>query len=102
MNIIEITKENFNDEVLNCTKPVLVDFWASWCGPCQMIAPTIQEIADEMENVKVCKINVDQEQELARQFAVMSIPTLCVFNGGNIVNKNVGVMSKNDIIAMLS
>ena len=79
MSAIHINKENFQQEVLHSDKPVLVDFWASWCGPCQMVLPIMDEIADERSDIKVCKINVDEQKELARQFRVMSIPTLAVF-----------------------
>ena len=78
MSAIHINKENFQQEVLHSDKPVLVDFWASWCGPCQMVLPIMDEIADERSDIKVCKINVDEQKELARQFRVMSIPTLAV------------------------
>ena len=96
-----ITKENFESEVLKSDKPVLVDFWAAWCGPCKMLSPVIDEIADERSDIKVGKINVDEQPELASQFAVMSIPTLIVFKNGEIANKAIGVQSKDAILSML-
>lgn len=101
MKAIHVTKETFESEVLNAKVPVLVDFWASWCGPCQMIAPTLDEIADEFDSVKICKINVDEQGELARQFAVLSIPTLLVFNEGKVTNKSLGAIPKDDILDIL-
>lgn len=96
-----ITKENFESEVLKSDKPVLVDFWAAWCGPCKMLSPVIDEIADERSDIKVGKINVDEQPELASQFAVMSIPTLIVFKNGEIANKSIGVQPKGTILSML-
>ncbi|HHW45701.1 MAG TPA: thioredoxin [Clostridiales bacterium] len=99
---IEITKENFEEEVIKSDIPVLVDFWAAWCGPCRMIAPTIEELADELDGVvKVGKVDVDAQPELAYQFNVMSIPTLIVFKNGKVANQNVGLISKADIKKML-
>ena len=99
---ITITKENFEQEVLKSDIPVLVDFWAVWCGPCQMVAPTLAEIAEEKEGVlKVGKVNVDEQPELARQFGIMSIPTMIVFKGGEPAAKTVGVQSKEDILKLL-
>ena len=96
-----ITKENFESEVLKSDKPVLVDFWAAWCGPCKMLSPVIDEIAEEKSDIKVGKINVDEQPELASQFAVMSIPTLIVFKNGEIANKAIGVQPKDAILSML-
>ena len=101
MAALKITKDNFQAEVLEAKETVLVDFWASWCGPCKMIGPIIDQIADERSDVKVCKINVDDEQELAVQFKVMSIPTLLVFKDGKVVNQSLGAKPKAAILAML-
>lgn len=102
MATIKITKHNFDQEVLNSKEPVLLDFWASWCGPCRMVAPTVEEISVEMEGTaKVGKINVDEESELASKFRVMSIPTLMVMKEGKISATSVGVKPKKDILRML-
>ena len=101
MAALKITKDNFQAEVLEANGTVLVDFWASWCGPCKMIGPIIDQIADERSDVKVCKINVDDEPELAAKFRVMSIPTLLVFKGGEVVNQSMGAKPKTAILAML-
>ena len=101
MAAITITKDNFEQEVLKSDVPVLVDFWASWCGPCHMVSPIIEEIADQAEGFKVGKVNVDEEDEIAMQFGIMSIPTLLVFKDGEVANKSVGVASKEQILALL-
>ena len=101
MAALKITKDNFQAEVLDAKGTVLVDFWASWCGPCKMIGPIIDQIADERTDIKVCKVNVDEEQELAVQFKVMSIPTLLVFKEGKVVNQSLGAKPKAAILAML-
>lgn len=101
MSEITITKENFEAEVLRSDKPVLVDFWATWCGPCRMIAPVLSEIARERSDVKVGKINVDDQPDLANEFRIASIPTLLLFRGGQVVNQMVGVRPKATIEAML-
>ena len=101
MAAIKITKENFQTEVLDAKGTVLVDFWASWCGPCKMIGPIIDQIADERNDVKVCKINVDEEPELAAKFKVMSIPTLVVFKDGQVATQSLGAKPKAAILALL-
>lgn len=101
MAALHITKENFEQEVLNSDKTVLIDFWAAWCGPCQMLLPVIEELAGEVTNAKICKINVDEQQELAAQFKVMTIPTLIVIKDGKVVNTSVGVKPKTAILEMI-
>ncbi len=101
MSAMKITKENFDEIVMNSDKPVLLDFWAPWCGPCRAVSPVIDEIARERQDIRVCKINVDEEAELASRFGVMSIPTLAVMKDGKIISKTVGAHSKSQILAML-
>ena len=101
MSAMNIDKYNFENEVMNSDKPVLLDFWASWCGPCRMVSSVIDEIAGERSDIKVGKINVDEQPELARQFGVMSIPTLIVMKNGQIVSKAAGARPKNAILALL-
>ena len=101
MATVTITKSNFNTEVLSSDKPVLLDFWAAWCGPCRMVGPIVEEISNENPNVKVGKINVDEEPELAQQFGVMSIPTLVVIKDGKVVNQAVGARPKAAILEMI-
>lgn len=98
--ITTITKENFESEVLKADKPVLVDFWASWCGPCRMLSPTVDEIAEEHPEIKVCKINIDDEAELAIRHGVMSVPTLMIFKNGEITQTAVGVRPKEEILSL--
>lgn len=101
MSYVTLTKDNFVQEVLRSDQPVLVDFWAPWCGPCQALASTIDEIAQEQSGVKVGKVNVDNEPELARQYRIMSIPTLMVFRDGEAARREVGGRSKEEILEML-
>ena len=101
MAAIEITKENYEAEVLQSDKPVLLDFWASWLGPCQMVSPVIEQIGEENDSIRVGKVNVDEQGELTMQFRVVSIPTLVVMKGGEEVNRIVGAASKGVILAML-
>ena len=101
MSAININKANFQNEVMNSDKPVLLDFWAPWCGPCRMVVPIVEEIARERSDIKVGKINVDENPELAGQFGVMSIPTLVVMKDGKIVNQSMGAKPKRAILAML-
>ena len=97
MAIIDLTKENFQAEVTKSDKPVLVDFWAVWCGPCQMMAPILHELEAEMPDVQIGKVNVDEQMDLARQFRVVSIPTLIIFKNGQEVRRMVGVTSKEEL-----
>lgn len=101
MSVIQINQENFAQEVLHSDKPVLLDFWASWCGPCRMVGPIVEEIAQERQDIKVGKVNVDEERQLAAQFQIMSIPTLMVIRDGKIVKQAVGARPKEQILAML-
>ena len=101
MAVITITKENFEQEVLRSDKPVLLDFWASWCGPCRMLSPIVDEVAEERTDVKVGKVNVDQQPELAGEFGVMSIPTLLVFEQGKLVRQAVGARPKAAVLDLL-
>ena len=101
MAAIVITKENFNSEVLKAEGTVLVDFWATWCGPCRMLSPIVDEVASEHPDVKVGKINVDEQPELAQQFGIMSIPTLMVFRGGQAAAVKVGVTPKEELLKLL-
>ena len=101
MSILNITKENFEAEVLNSDKPVLLDFFATWCGPCRMVGPILEEIAQENESIKVCKIDVDQDPELANRFKVSSIPLLVVMQDGKVVNQALGTKPKDQILKLL-
>jgi thioredoxin 1 len=98
MSVVNITVENFEAEVVNSDKPVLVDFWASWCGPCQMLSPLVDQVAEEVTSVKVGKVNVDEQPDLAVKFGVMSIPMLILFENGEAVKKSVGAVPKSQIL----
>lgn len=101
MSIIHINENNFETEVLNSDKPVLLDFFATWCGPCQMVGPILEEIAEERSDIKVAKIDIDEQMALARRFRVMSVPTLVVMKNGEVVNKSVGAKPKSAILEMI-
>lgn len=101
MKTHNVTSHNFQEEVLNSTQPVLLDFWASWCGPCRMVSPIVDEIAEEHPELVVGKVNVDEEGELAQAFGVMSIPTLVVLRDGKVVNQSVGAKPKAQILALV-
>ena len=101
MAVTVVTKENFAQEVLQSDKPVLIDFWASWCGPCRMLSPIVDQVAEQHSEVKVGKIDIDAQPELANQFGVMSIPTLIVFRNGQKVNESVGLIPKENVEALL-
>lgn len=102
MAVISVTADNFEQEVLKTEGIVMVDFWAAWCGPCKMLSPIVDQIAEEHPEIKVCKVNIDEEPSLAIDYKVMSIPTLLVFKNGERVNMSIGVQSKSDIEAMLA
>ena len=102
MSAVNIDLHNFQEEVLNSDKPVLLDFWAPWCGPCRMVVPMVEQIARERPDIKVGKINIDQEYELAREFGIMSIPTLMVMKDGRVVRQSTGAMPKNQILELLN
>lgn len=101
MSVIELSKKNFHKEVIESDRPVLIDFWASWCGPCKRLSPVVDEIAEEVAHVKICKINVEDESELAEQFHVMSLPTLVLMRDGEVSQSSVGVQPKKQILKML-
>lgn len=102
MSHITITKENFEKEVVNNSKPVLIDFWAGWCGPCKMLSPILDQIASEQDDVIIAKVNVDEQPELSTTFGIMSIPTLIFFNKGAVVGKEIGLQSKEKILKLIS
>lgn len=101
MSVIDVKTADFETEVLKSDKTVLVDFWAVWCGPCRMLSPVVDQIAEENPDIKVCKVNVDEEQQLAIKYGVMSIPTLLVFKGGELVNQSVGVIPKEEVLNLI-
>lgn len=101
MSVIHLTKENFKEEVLDSKVPVFVDFWATWCGPCQMAGPIVEEMAGEVTDAKICKVDVDKEPELARQYRVMSIPTFLVFKDGEVVKRDMGAKPKSELMSLL-
>ena len=101
MSVLHITKDTFEQEVLHSDKPVLLDFWADWCGPCRRVGPVLDVIAEERPDIKVCKINVDQEGDLAASFHVTSIPTLVVIKNGEVTNRTMGALPKHQILALL-
>ncbi len=101
MAVVKVSKDNFEQEVLQSDKPVLVDFWAAWCGPCKMLSPLVDQISEENDDIKVCSIDVDAEGELAAQFGVQAIPTLLAFRNGEIVNRNTGFIPKDRVLALV-
>lgn len=101
MSIIKVNEENFEKEVLQSDKTVLVDFFANWCGPCKMLSPIVDEVANEVSDVKVCKVDIDEARNLAIKYDIMSIPTLLVFKNGNVVNSSLGLVSKDKIIELI-
>lgn len=102
MSVIEITTDNFNSEVINSDKPVLLDFWAAWCGPCRMVSPIVDEIAEENPQIKVGKVNVDEQSELAERYNVMSIPTLLLIKNGEVTASSIGYKPKEDLEQLIS
>lgn len=101
MAVVKLTAENFEKEVLQSEKPVLVDFYADWCGPCQMMGPVVEEISNEVNDAKVCKINIDEQMPIAQKYGVMSIPTFIVFKNGDVADKKMGAMPKSAVLSML-
>lgn len=101
MSVVNINQANFESEILKSEKKVLLDFWAPWCGPCRMVLPSLEAIAEEHADVKIAKVNVDEEEALAAQFGIMSIPTLMVFEGGKVLNTAIGARSKDELLKML-
>ncbi len=101
MAVVHVTADNFQEEVLKSEKPVLVDFWASWCGPCMMLGPVVEELAETVTDVKICKVNVDEQMDLAQQFKVVSIPMLILFKDGQVAAKDIGVKSRDELLAFM-
>ena len=101
MKVLHVNKDNFHKEVLSSEKPVLLDFFASWCGPCRMVGPILDKIAEEREDIKVCKVDIDEQPELASRYRIMSVPTLMVLKNGNIVDQSIGARPKHQILAMV-
>ena len=101
MAVVTITKDNFEAEVLGCKIPVVLDFWAEWCGPCRMLSPIVDEIAEEVSGIKVCKVNIDEQTNIARRYRIMSIPTLMLFKNGEVAEKLIGVQPKELILDIL-
>lgn len=100
---VTLTKDNFNEEVITSNIPVLIDFWATWCGPCMMLSPIVEEIANELEGkVKVCKVNIDEQEELAAQYGIMVIPTLLIIKDGKVIKKTTGYMSKEELLEFIN
>lgn len=101
MAVIKLTKDNFDQEVMQSDKPVLIDFYADWCGPCKMMGPVVEEVSNEMPEIKVCKINIDEEMDLAQRYGVMSIPTFISFSGGEIKGKQIGAVPKSALVELV-
>ena len=101
MSVINLTSENFKEEVLDAKEPVLVDFWAAWCGPCQSMGPIVDQLAQELDDVKVCKVNVDEQMPLAQKYRVMSIPTFLVFKNGEVAERTLGTQAKEELIQLI-
>lgn len=100
---VTLTKDNFNEEVITSNIPVLIDFWATWCGPCMMLSPIVEEVANELEGkVKVCKVNIDEQEELAAQYGIMVIPTLLIIKDGKVIKKTTGYMSKEELLEFIN
>ena len=101
MSVITLTSSNFDEEVIASGKKVLIDFWAPWCGPCRMMSPVVDEIADETDEVKVCKVNVDEEPEIAMKYGIMSIPTLLVIENGEVTGKSIGAVPRESVLELI-